>query len=446
MKQKIGTKLTIYITFVVIVTFTISLVVSQFFLPKYYLYQLNKKVADAYETYQTKDEPSLVERQFDVTIITVPLEGSIDNLNENLRLQLAREQIALNKFWVSEEVLQDIAREKIVGKLYDQGKQKSSFLVHYVKEGNQLVMIGASMAHFTDIASFINRFNFVFLIASILVIIMVTALLSRKLTNPLNELQQVAQEIGALNFQQANIQTGDEIEELAKSINKMSQTLESAQQQLTQRNLDLKQFMVGLTHELKTPLALINVYASGMEDGMDDGTYLTVIHQQIDRMEKIITDMLYFARTEENDSKVSSFDVIQLLQQIIHSYQPLQGDKQIFLQSELTEFMLNTEQEKVHFIVENLISNAVKYTSGRDIFICLDSHGRLEITNDTTLLDISKIWQPFYVGESSRNKHISGTGLGLATVKSLAEQLGYTTKSTLADGKITFTIDFWQRG
>lgn len=112
MKQKIGTKLTIYITFVVIVTFTISLVVSQFFLPKYYLYQLNKKVADAYETYQTKDEPSLVERQFDVTIITVPLEGSIDNLNENLRLQLAREQIALNKFWVSEEVLQDIAGEK----------------------------------------------------------------------------------------------------------------------------------------------------------------------------------------------------------------------------------------------------------------------------------------------------------------------------------------------
>lgn len=446
MKQKIGTKLTIYITFVVIVTFTISLVVSQFFLPKYYLYQLNKKVADAYETYQTKDEPSLVERQFDVTIITVPLEGSIDNLNENLRLQLAREQIALNKFWVSEEVLQDIAGEKIVGKLYDQGKQKSSFLVHYAKEGNQLIMIGASMAHFTDIASFINRFNFVFLIASILVIIMVTALLSRKLTNPLNELQQVAQEIGALNFQQANIQTGDEIEELAKSINKMSQTLESAQQQLTQRNLDLKQFMVGLTHELKTPLALINVYASGMEDGMDDGTYLTVIHQQIDRMEKIITDMLYFARTEENDSKVSSFDVIQLLQQIIHSYQPLQGDKQIFLHSELTEFMLNTEQEKVHFIVENLISNAVKYTSGRDIFICFDSHGRLEITNDTTLPDISKIWQPFYVGESSRNKHISGTGLGLATVKSLAEQLGYTTKSTLADGKITFTINFWQRG
>ncbi|WP_276523885.1 histidine kinase dimerization/phospho-acceptor domain-containing protein, partial [Lysinibacillus fusiformis] len=47
----------------------------------------------------------------------------------------------------------------------------------------------------------------------------------------------------------------------------------------------LKQFMVALTHELNTPLALINVYSSGMEDGIDDGTYLSVIHQQIDRME-----------------------------------------------------------------------------------------------------------------------------------------------------------------
>jgi len=442
MKQKIGTKLTIFITLVVIFTFTISLVVSQFFLPKYYLYQLNKKVTEAFDTYQTLDDASLVERQYDVTIIAVPLEGSINDLNENLRLPLAREHIALNKFWVSEEVLQDVAEDRTVGKLYDQGKQKSSFLVHYTKEGNQLVAIGASMAHFTDIAYFINCFNLMFLLLSILVIIVLTALLSRKLTKPLNELQLVAKEIGELNFQQANIRTGDEIEELAKSINKMSEALESAQEILTQRNLDLKQFMIGLTHELKTPLALIKVYSSGLEDGLDDGTYVTVIHKQVDRMEKIITDMLYFAKTEENDSKTLSFDLIRLLKEIIQSYQPIQGDKQIVFQSEAIEFMLNTEQEKVHFILENLINNAVKYTTGQEIYIHFYSQGRLEIRNDTTLLDITKIWHPFYVGESSRNKHFSGTGLGLASVKSLAEQLGYVVESTLVRGKITFKIDF----
>jgi len=104
--------------------------------------------------------------------------------------------------------------------------------------------------------------------------------------------------------------------------------------------------------------------------------------------------------------------------------------------------MLNTEQEKVHFILENLINNAVKYTTGQEIYIHFYSQGRLEIRNDTTLLDITKIWHPFYVGESSRNKHFSGTGLGLASVKSLAEQLGYVVESTLVRGKITFKIDF----
>lgn len=112
--------------------------------------------------YQNFDDASLVERQFDVTILSVSLDDTINVLNENLKQQLAREHIALNKFWVSDEVLQKVKEDKVVGKLYDQGKQKSSFIVHYVKEGNQLMMIGSSMAKFTDIAYFINRFNLVF--------------------------------------------------------------------------------------------------------------------------------------------------------------------------------------------------------------------------------------------------------------------------------------------
>ena len=298
------------------------------------------------------------------------------------------------------------------------------------------------MAKFTDIAYFINRFNLILLAISIFVIMVVTAILSRKLTSPLNELKKVAKEIGELDFKQAEIRTGDEIEELARSINKMSKALESAQQILTKRNIDLKQFMIGLTHELKTPLALIKVYSSGIKDGLDDGTYLTVINKQVDRMEKIITGMLYFAKTEENDSKKTSFDLIELIQEIVNSYQPIQGDKIIQLKTDATEFILKTEQEKVHFILENMISNAVKYTSGDDIDISLEENGVFEISNATTLIDISRIWLPFYVGESSRDKHFSGTGLGLATVKSLAEQLGYSAEATLANGKITFKIGF----
>ncbi|MGE7946884.1 histidine kinase dimerization/phospho-acceptor domain-containing protein [Lysinibacillus sp. NPDC093688] len=442
MKGKIGTKLTIYITLVVIITFSISLAVSHFFLPRYYLHQLNKNVTNAFSVYQEFEDKSLVEHRFDVTILSVSLEDNINVLNENLKQQLAREHIALNKFWVSEEVLQKVNEDKIVGKVYNQGKQKSSFIAHYSKEGNQLIMIGASMANFIDIAYFINRFNIFFLIVSILVIIIITAFLSRKLTRPLNELKKVAKEIGELDFKQAEIRTGDEIEDLAKSINKMSKALEKAQQDLSKRNIDLKQFMIGLTHELKTPLALVRVYSSGIEDGMDDGTYLTTINKQVDRMEKIITDMLYFAKTEDNDSNKTNFDLIMLINEILDNYRHIQGKKQIYFKTEVTEFMLTTEQDKVRFIFENMISNAVKYASEDQIQIIFHQDGVFEISNDTTLTDISRIWQPFYVGESSRDKNFSGTGLGLATVKSLAEQLGYKTQATLSNGNIKFKIDF----
>ncbi|MFJ8517444.1 histidine kinase dimerization/phospho-acceptor domain-containing protein [Lysinibacillus xylanilyticus] len=442
MKQKIGTKLTIYITLVVIITFSISLAVSQFFLPKYYLHQLNQKVTNAFSVYQEFEDKSLVEDQFGVTILSVSLEDNINVLNENLIQQLAREHIALNRFWVSEEVLQKVNEDKIVGKVYNQGKQKSSFITHYSKDDNKLIMIGASMGNFIEIANFINRFNIFFLIVSILLIIIITALLSRKLTRPLNELKKVAKEIGELDFKQAEIRTGDEIEDLARSINKMSKALEKAQQDLSKRNIDLKQFMIGLTHELKTPLALVRVYSSGIEDGMDDGTYLATINKQVDRMEKIIIDMLYFAKTEENDLNKTTFDLIMLINEILNNYRHIQGEKQIYFKTEVTEYILTAEQDKVHFIFENMISNAVKYASGNGIHIYFGQDSIFEISNDTTLTDISRIWQPFYVGESSRDKNFSGTGLGLATVKSLAEQLGYSVQARLSNGKINFKIGF----
>lgn len=442
MKQKIGTKLTIYITLVVIITFSISLAVSQFFLPKYYLHQLNQKITNAFSVYQEFEDKSLVEDQFDVTILSVSLEDNINVLNENLIQQLARKHIALNRFWVSEEVLQKVNENKIVGKVYNQGKQKSSFIAHYSKDDDQLIMIGASMGNFIEIANFINRFNIFFLIVSILLIIIITALLSRKLTRPLNELKKVAKEIGELDFKQAEIRTGDEIEDLARSINKMSKALEKAQQDLSKRNIDLKQFMIGLTHELKTPLALVRVYSSGIEDGMDDGTYLATINKQVDRMEKIIIDMLYFAKTEENDLNKTTFDLIMLINEILNNYRHIQGEKQIYFKTEVTEYILTAEQDKVHFIFENMISNAVKYASGNEIHIYFGQDSIFEISNDTTLTDISRIWQPFYVGESSRDKNFSGTGLGLATVKSLAEQLGFSVQARLSNSKINFKIGF----
>jgi len=442
MKHTIGSKITVYIALVVVLTFSISIGVSQFFLPKYYLHQLNQNVTQAISTYKEIGDESLVEHQFDVTILSVSINENTNALNENLKQQLTSKHIALNRFWVSDEVLEQVTKDKYVGKLYDQGKQKSSFIAHYTREGDRLVMVGASIADFNIIVKFINRFNLVFLLVSILVIVIITALLSKKVTKPLIELKKVAKDIGQLDFKQAEIHTGDEIEDLAGSINKMSQELEKAQKTLSKRNFDLKQFMTGLTHEIKTPLALIKVYSSGIEDGMDDGTYLTIINKQVDRMEKIISDMLYFSKNEENNSRKIQLDFIKLIKELIGDYRHVNEDKIIHFHSNTVEFNMMAEKEKVSFIFDNLLSNAIKYSTGKEIKIFFSKDGVFKISNDTSLNEISDIWKPFYVGESSRDKNFSGTGLGLPTVKSLCEQAGYSVEVMLSDGEILFVIDF----
>ena len=90
------------------------------------------------------------------------------------------------------------------------------------------------------------------------------------------------QDISHLKFKRTKVKTNDEIGELANSINIMSEKLQEAHQDLTDRNEHLKRFMGDVTHELKTPIALLKAYSMGIKDGLDDGTYVdTIIKQAI---------------------------------------------------------------------------------------------------------------------------------------------------------------------
>ena len=105
--------------------------------------------------------------------------------------------------------------------------------------------------------------------------------------------------------------------------------------------------------------------------------------------------------------------------------------------------------ELISTIFSNLLSNAIKYASesGPGIEIRLygnDAGCHFTISNQMQAenLDLDRIWEPFYVGESSRNQNLSGTGLGLPIVKKIAEQCGYGINCAAEDGRIKFTVIF----
>ncbi|WP_257151191.1 HAMP domain-containing sensor histidine kinase [Bacillus cereus] len=247
------------------------------------------------------------------------------------------------------------------------------------------------------------------------------------MTDPLKQLSTVTKDIASLEFKQANIKTKDEIQDLAESINIMSNKLCQAHQNLTNRNENLKRVMGDITHELKTPIALIKAYSLGMKDGLDDGTYLDTVIKQTDNISNLIEEILKFAKIERNELIKEQFNIVSQIYNVIemHKIEIKSQNIDVSFKYPQEKMLILGDKEKIEMVIKNFISNAIRYTTNHKIEIKLEeSRGQLlfSITNGieySTTTQIEKIWEPFFVLESSRSKNISGTGLGLAIVKGI---------------------------
>ncbi|MDM5188922.1 HAMP domain-containing sensor histidine kinase [Bacillus sp. DX4.1] len=437
--NKLGKKLFISISFTIVLIFTISLLLTNYFLPKYNVYQTREKLSvitkqvQAVSKEQLIDNIDQIEKEHNITIVSTPIKSTEDEINESLRSQLIKKQVTLNKFWITQDDLFKVKEEGKVNKLYDQEKLKASFFASFISKDDMLILVGVSIAHSNEIIEMLNTFNLYIFGFSILLVIVLVWILSKIITTPLKELSDVAKDISNLEFKRTKIKTNDEIEELAHSINMMSDTLHEAHQDLTLRNEHLKRFMGDITHELKTPIALVKAYSMGIKDGLDDGTYLDTIIKQTDQISHLIEELLRFAKLERDLLQKEIINIETLVYTSIQKHEIELQSKGIQLQmdSRTKDISIIADQDKMKMVLDNLISNAIKYTTNQRIQITLEEQKELvffKIKNgieSSSIDDIEKIWEPFYVLESSRSKEKSGTGLGLAIVKGILERHGF---------------------
>lgn len=460
MKAKISTKLTIILSLILLIGFLFVFLVNTLFLPRYYLYKMENKIDTV--TNKIEETPAnqraakmkQLESDYQVTILETAVTGStIDDLNENMRTDLNRKGIALNRFWITEDTLKQLNNSPTsIEKRYNQGKQKSSFLVNLKLLDQKLLLVGISMVDFSETATIINTFTFVSFGIILLVMLILVYFSTKKITQPLTELKEVAEEISHFTFIQAQQIPADEIGELALSINKMSRDLEHYQTSLMNKNQQLKQFTADLTHELKTPIAVIKAYGNGMKDELDDGTYLETILRQADLLTKITTEMLDYAKLEQRDLQLDVLNLPELLQERVHLLQSTLDEKSapfhVMNREPLINELIYGDKLLLARAFDNLLTNALKYATTPDIqLIWRETSEFLEITfvNETALpsdFDVDKLWEAFYVHEKSRNKYLSGTGLGLPIVKTIMEQQGFLISATLNNQQINFCLQF----
>ncbi|RDY29354.1 sensor histidine kinase [Romboutsia weinsteinii] len=456
---KLNKKLSISISIIVILVFIISFAINSQFVHRYYLHEKKNIINSIGRQIESIDASTLIneiksiEEKYNVTIVYANNLKNENNNNEIITEDLLREfglkGIIPKKFWISEETLENI-KNKSVNRVFNQGNLKYSLLVKFILKDNYIFALAIPIEHSQETVNIINRFNMILGAFSVLIIVILIFIMSDRIIKPLEKIKILSKDIEKLNFRTEDIKTGDEIEELSNSINKMSISLEKAHNELNNRNENLKVFIGNASHDLKTPTALIKVYAMGIQDGIDDGTYIDTIIEQSDRMTEIIDKLLYFAKYEKKEINLIEFDLRDKLLECINKYEIIINDESINLDLDIKEkeFIICADEDSIEIVLDNLITNAIKYNTDKKISVVLSKTNdkiRLSVSNSINKInedEIDKIWNPFYVLEKSRSKELSGTGLGLSIVKEILEAHNLEYKACVNDNKIEFYIIF----
>ncbi|GAA0127265.1 HAMP domain-containing sensor histidine kinase [Clostridium sp. CTA-19] len=432
-----------------------SILINNFFIGKYYIHE-KRKILDKVEneissSYVIKvDEIQSIEEDNNVTIAYSSLDRDIEDINGNILSQFESKGIKLNKFWVTKDTLDQLS-EGSINKIYYQGKVKYKFLSKFILHNDYVFAIGISLPYLDETVNMVNKFNTYLMIFLLIITIILAIIFSKHITRPLEKLKLLSKDIANLNFRTEKIETNDEIGELATSINSMSVSLEKAHKDINSQNERLKALVSDISHELKTPLSLINVYAQGIEDGLDDGTYLETIKKQTENMSMLIDRLLYWAKLQKKPINKSKFSLKDSVVDIIKKYKLIIEENNIELilnVKEKEKYYIYADEEQIDIVLNNLVTNAIKYTNNKKIEISLiKSKDDIKITikngiRNHSSNDIESIWKPFYVLEKSRNKDLSGTGLGLSIVKDILENHNLKFGFETSDGSIEFYIIF----
>lgn len=286
------------------------------------------------------------------------------------------------------------------------------------------------------------------LIIVFIVIILLSFYYSKIIAKPLIKMNRVTKKMANFDFsEKLPISTDDEIGSLSGSINSLSVNLKDRIDKLHVANTKLqqdiekerqlektrKEFISGVSHELKTPLSVIRSFAEGIKDGVSkDTTYYTdVILEETDNMNRLIVEMLELAKLESGTYKleIEAFSIGELIQQVYTKLLFSIEEKNLHVELALDPTIyVQANRNRIEQVVVNLLSNAIRYTpNGKQAKLSIIEYEetvKVGIENNGTPIpeeSLDKIWDRFYRLDASRSRHTGGTGLGLSIVKNILE-------------------------
>lgn len=463
MLKSIRMKLFFTLTIVVVIIVFLLIFVNSVVLESYYLYSKVNTLLNVYSKVNTyyNELPSNVDVELELEKIAVNNNFDIilktnDDINiyssnRNFLDTLGKINV-LSKDTNNKNMIYSKDNVQIRTMNDTKTDSKIALLTANLDNGYKLY-IRLSIASIQDSVKISN--SFLFLIGSMVVVIggIVVSIISNKYTKPILELNNIARRMANLDFSKKYVEneTDDEINNLGKSINIVSEKLEKTIKELKRTNIELekdveqksridemrKQFISDVSHELKTPIAIIQGYAEGLAENVttDEESkkfYVEVIQDEANRMDKLVKQLLELMKLEYGKREFNNtrFDITELIREVIRKTEIIREDENI-------EVIYNTKEPAyvyaddfyIEQVITNYITNAIKHSqevNGKKYIEIKvekqDKKVRIKVYNTGEKIseeDLNRIWKRFYKIDTSRNREKGGSGIGLSLVKAI---------------------------
>ena len=480
----------LFFTLCVVITMVVLLliIVNNVVLEKFYLYNKTKGIIQIYEQINTSYNNRLSNEAMEQNLKTLAIKNNLDiiiKINENI-IMLETDKYKSNyedeikEFYNIKndgETLKSLYKDKNISiNLVKENDTKVNYIivVAMLDNGYELYM-KTPTSGIQESARISNNVLIALGVAVIIISGIVASVVSKKFTAPILELNDIAQKMSNLDFSQKyeDKDTEDEINNLGKSINVMSDKLKNTINQLTVNNTELekdierkskidemrKQFISDVSHELKTPIALIQGYAEGLVENVnvDDESrefYANVILDEANKMDRLVKQLLELMKLEYGKLEFNneSFEIVNLINEVIKKSNVMLQEN-LYITNQKDNIMVYADIFYIEQIITNYLTNAIKYSKEvngeKKIEVNITSNLekkkiRVSVFNSGENIDeseLQRIWGRFYKIDSSRNREKGGTGIGLAYVKAIMNNYKNEYGAINKTGGIEFFFD-----
>ena len=463
-KHSLTRQITSIVSLLVAGAILLCWVLNTTLLPRYYMHNKKEVLMENYQTISNASAQNELESdEFAVTFDNLCSNGNIMALilqqdGKVLRSSVNDLDALRTEFW--DVLLHGDKMEVLYSNKQYQLLQKtdtrldSEYLVLVgVLENGDMVLMRTAVESIRESAAISNRFLLFAGAAAIVASILVAFFMTRHITKPLQQLTDISKRMVDLDFN-AKYETDQsnsyEVEELGNHINRLSENLERTISELKTANVELqddiekkiqidemrKEFLSNVSHELKTPLALIQGYAEGLQECINDDAesrefYCEVIIDEADKMNRMVKKLLTLNQLEFGNDQVimERFDMTELIRGVANSTRILMEQKGIRLELENSEeAWVWGDEFKVEEVITNYMSNAINHADGekliRVFYTRSEDKLRVSVFNTGQPIpeeDIEKIWVKFYKVDKARTREYGGSGIGLSIVKAIMD-------------------------